>query len=84
MHAQWEEKLTRKDSNRIKRDKHLYVYAWQGSREGDIQDLKTANKTYMEKKPSECFKVKALYPGYNYLQNTSAFIDEIDTFDDKC
>lgn len=31
--------------------------------------LSNRKKIYMEK-PTECFKVKALYIGYNYLQNT--------------
>lgn len=29
-------------------------------------------QTNMEK-PTECFKVKALYPGYNYLQTFTTF-----------
>lgn len=36
---------------------------------GIYRTLRLSTKIYMEK-PTECFKVKALYPGYNYLQNT--------------
>lgn len=36
---------------------------------GIYRTLRLSTKSHMEI-PTECFKVKALYPGYNYLQNT--------------
>lgn len=63
-----EEKLTQEDSKKKETD----ILKNMPDREtvcGIYRTIRLSTKIYVEK-PTECFKVKALYPGYNYLQNT--------------